>query len=141
MHNFEKPFRLGLYEKAIPNQMSWEEKIQIAKELGFDFIEISVDESDERLKRLDWTDTEIYQLRHLCEQYDLPLQSMCLSAHRRFPFGSEDPAIREQAYVIMEKAINLAYKLGIRCIQLAGYDVYYEALFPLRVGEYFNSTR
>ena len=126
MHNFEKPFRLGLYEKAIPNQMSWEEKIQIAKELGFDFIEISVDESDERLKRLDWTDTEIYQLRHLCEQYDLPLQSMCLSAHRRFPFGSEDPAIREQAYVIMEKAINLAYKLGIRCIQLAGYDVYYE---------------
>lgn len=126
MHNFEKPFRLGLYEKAIPNQLNWEEKIQIAKELGFDFIEISVDESDERLQRLDWSDDEIYQLRHLCEKYQLPLQSMCLSAHRRFPFGSEDPAIREQAHRIMEKAINLAYKLGIRCIQLAGYDVYYE---------------
>ena len=126
MHNFEKPFRLGLYEKAMPNSLNWEEKIQMAKELGFDFIEISVDESDERLQRLDWSDDEIYQLRHLCEHYGLPLQSMCLSAHRRFPFGSEDPAIRQQAHEIMEKAINLAYKLGIRCIQLAGYDVYYE---------------
>lgn len=102
----------------------------MAKELGFDFIEISVDESDERLQRLDWSDDEIYRLRHLCEKYGLPLQSMCLSAHRRFPFGSEDPAIRQQAHDIMEKAINLAYKLGIRCIQLAGYDVYYEPQSP-----------
>lgn len=77
-------------------------------------------------QRLDWSDDRGYQLRHLCEHYGLPLQSMCLSAHRRFPFGSEDPAIRQQAHEIMEKAINLAYKLGIRCIQLAGYDVYYE---------------
>ena len=130
MHNFEKPFRLGLYEKAMPNSLNWEEKIQMAKELGFDFIEISVDESDERLQRLDWSDDEIYQLRHLCEHYGLPLQSMCLSAHRRFPFGSEDPTVREQAHRIMEKAINLAYKLGIRCIQLAGYDVYYEPQSP-----------
>lgn len=27
---------------------------------------------------------------------------------------------------IMEKAINLSVKLGVRCIQLAAYDVYYE---------------
>ena len=130
MHNFDKPFRLGLYEKALPNSLDWEEKILMAKELGFDFIEISVDESDERLQRLDWSDDEIYRLRHLCEKYGLPLQSMCLSAHRRFPFGSEDPAIRQQAHDIMEKAINLAFKLGIRCIQLAGYDVYYEPHSP-----------
>ncbi|ACS83940.1 L-ribulose-5-phosphate 3-epimerase [Musicola paradisiaca] len=126
MHNFDKPFRLGLYEKAMPAALSWEEKIQVARELGFDFIEISVDESDERLRRLDWPDEDIYRLRHLCEHYGMPLQSMCLSAHRRFPFGSEDEAVRREAYLIMEKAINLAYKLGIRCIQLAGYDVYYE---------------
>ena len=73
MHNFDKPFRLGLYEKALPNSLDWEEKILMAKELGFDFIEISVDESDERLQRLDWSDDEIYRLRHLCEKYGLPL--------------------------------------------------------------------
>ncbi len=126
MHNFDKQRRIGLYEKAMPNDLSWEEKLIKAKSLGFDFVEISVDESDERRARLDWSDEEIYQLRELCETHGMPLQSMCLSAHRKFPFGSEDQEIRANAYIIMEKAISLAFKLGIRCIQLAGYDVYYE---------------
>ncbi|WP_368085514.1 L-ribulose-5-phosphate 3-epimerase [Vibrio splendidus] len=118
--------RVGLYEKALPNELSWEDKLKQTKELGFDFLEISVDESDERRCRLDWNDEEVYALRHLCEKHGVPLQSMCLSAHRKFPFGSADPEIREQAVIHMEKAISLAYKLGIRTIQLAGYDVYYE---------------
>ena len=118
--------RVGLYEKALPNELNWEDKLATTKELGFDFLEISVDESDERRSRLDWNDEEVYALRRLCEKYGVPLQSMCLSAHRKFPFGSAEPAIREQAVIHMEKAISLAYKLGIRTIQLAGYDVYYE---------------
>jgi L-ribulose-5-phosphate 3-epimerase/hexulose-6-phosphate isomerase len=118
--------RVGLYEKALPNALSWEEKLKTTKELGFDFLEISVDESDERRSRLDWSDEEVYGLRRLCEEYQVPFQSMCLSAHRKFPFGSADPKVREQAVIHMEKAITLAYKLGIRTIQLAGYDVYYE---------------
>ncbi|MFI3275860.1 L-ribulose-5-phosphate 3-epimerase [Vibrio sp.] len=118
--------RVGLYEKALPNELSWEDKLATTKELGFDFLEISVDESDERRSRLDWNDEEVYALRRLCEKHGVPLQSMCLSAHRKFPFGSADPAIREQAVIHMEKAISLAYKLGIRTMQLAGYDVYYE---------------
>lgn len=127
MFNNLQRHRVGLYEKALPNDMSWSEKLRTTKELGFDFLEISIDESDERRRRLDWDDQTIYQLRRQCEQYELPLHSMCLSAHRKFPFGSADPAIREQAVIHMEKAIALAYKLGIRTIQLAGYDVYYEA--------------
>ncbi|MEZ9160367.1 L-ribulose-5-phosphate 3-epimerase [Vibrio lentus] len=118
--------RVGLYEKALPNELSWEDKLKQTKELGFDFLEISVDESDERRSRLDWNDEKVYALRRLCEKHGVPLQSMCLSAHRKFPFGSADPVIREQAVIHMEKAISLAYKLGIRTIQLAGYDVYYE---------------
>lgn len=54
------------------------------------------------------------------------IPSMCLSAHRRFPFGSRDDAVRQRAREIMSKAIRLARDLGIRTIQLAGYDVYYE---------------
>ncbi|MGF1777556.1 L-ribulose-5-phosphate 3-epimerase [Vibrio nomapromontoriensis] len=118
--------RVGLYEKALPDHFSWEQKIKETKQLGFDFLEISVDESDERRSRLDWDDNTIYELRRLCEEHALPLQSMCLSAHRKFPFGSQDESIRHQAAIHMEKAITLAYKLGIRTIQLAGYDVYYE---------------
>ncbi len=121
-----KKYRLGLYEKAMPSELSWDDRLMKAKQAGFDFVEISVDESDERRARLDWTDKEIYQLRHLCERMEMPLQSMCLSAHRKYPFGSIDDEIRAESLIIMEKAITLAYKLGIRCIQMAGYDVYYE---------------
>lgn len=95
--------RVGLYEKALPNHLSWEEKLACTKELGFDFLEISVDESDERRSRLDWDDATIYSLHRLCEEYGVPLQSMCLSAHRKFPFGSADPALRDEALKIMQR--------------------------------------
>ncbi|PPJ44539.1 ribulose phosphate epimerase, partial [Rhizobium sp. KAs_5_22] len=57
---------------------------------------------------------------------DFYFNSMCLSAHRKFPFGSKNPETRAKALEIMEKALILAKKLGIRIIQIAAYDVYYE---------------
>lgn len=118
--------RIGIYEKALPNDLTWQQKFNEAKALGFDFIELSIDESNERRARLDWSDDQIYSLRHLSEQMGIALHSICLSAHRKYPFGSNDEHIRAQAKNIMNKAIVLAYKLGVRVIQLAGYDVYYE---------------
>jgi len=117
---------IGIYEKAIPNQFEWEQKIAIAKEAGFDFIEMSVDESDERLSRLDWTKTQREELISLLDKYKMRILSMCLSGHRRFPFGSSDESKRKKAYEIIDKAIDLAVDMGIQNIQLAGYDVYYE---------------
>ncbi|WP_318764732.1 L-ribulose-5-phosphate 3-epimerase [Lactiplantibacillus carotarum] len=117
---------LGIYEKALPHEMNWNQKLALAKKLGFDFVEISIDESDERLARLDWTDEEIETLHQAIVKNDIPLLSMCLSGHRRFPLGSHSAATRELALTMMSKAIRLASKLGIRNIQLAGYDVYYE---------------
>ena len=117
---------LGIYEKAIPNDFSWKEKMQTAKAAGFDYIEISIDESDERLARLDWSDEEIEEIRSYMEETGIVIPTMCLSGHRRFPFGSKDEGTRAKAFEIMEKGILLAQKLGVRCIQLATYDVYYE---------------
>ncbi|MDD3478685.1 MAG: L-ribulose-5-phosphate 3-epimerase, partial [Candidatus Izemoplasmatales bacterium] len=117
---------IGIYEKAIPNAFSWEDKLWIAKTAGFDFLEISIDESDDRLSRLDWTKEEREQLRQAMHHIGLPIKSMCLSGHRRFPFGSHDALVRQTAYEMMDKAITFAKDLGIENIQLAGYDVYYE---------------
>lgn len=118
--------RLGLYEKAMPAEFSWHDKLSTVKELGFDYLEISIDESDEKLARLDWNDEDIMALKEASMDLGIPIHSMCLSAHRRFPYGSESAEIREQAETIMTKALDLAVKLGVRVIQLAGYDVYYE---------------
>lgn len=121
-----KTYSIGLYEKAMPGSMSWKEKLECAKECGYDFVEISIDETDEKLARLEWTDQECLDLVRTMTEIGLPIRSMCLSGHRKYPMGSMDPAIRERSMEIMEKAIILADRLGIRIIQLAGYDVYYE---------------
>ena len=117
---------LGIYEKAMPSSFTWEQRFQAAKEAGFDFVEISVDESDARLARLDWTVGERLNFVKLKMDFGIAVPTMCLSGHRKYPFGSHDPKIRERAHDIMKKGIELAVDLGVRTIQLAGYDVYYE---------------
>ncbi|MDR1533290.1 MAG: L-ribulose-5-phosphate 3-epimerase [Clostridiales bacterium] len=121
-----KDIRLGLYEKAMPGFLSWEQKLKCAKAAGYDFVEMSVDETDEKLSRLDMSATERLEVLTLMSRAGMRFESMCLSGHRKYPLGSEDTATRDTSARIMEKAIILARDLGIRIIQIAGYDVYYK---------------
>lgn len=123
-------YSLGLYEKSMPGTLSFAEKLQTAKNCGFDFVEISIDETDEKLARLDWGVDERIKLVELMAREGVRLETMCLSGHRKYPIGSADPAVRARGMEIMEKAILLARDLGIRIIQIAGYDVYYEDSTP-----------
>jgi predicted hexulose-6-phosphate isomerase len=118
--------RLGLYEKATPPELNWNDRLEAAKRAGYDFLEISIDETDIRLSRLDWTNSEIHDLAASVRETGLPIRTMCLSGHRKYPLGSRDPETRAQGIQIFEKAVRFADALGIRIIQLAGYDVYYE---------------
>ena len=127
---------LGLYEKAIPKDIAWKDRFQITKDLGFDFLEISVDESDDRLSRLDWSLDQKRDLVHLSQDIGVPILSMCLSGHRRFPYGSKDPKTVQQARTIMTKALDFALHCGIRNIQMAGYDVYYEDSTPISKNQF-----
>ncbi len=117
---------IGIYEKALPKHFTWAQRLEAARDAGFDFVEMSVDETDERLARLDMPREERLELVKTIMDSGLRIPSLCLSGHRRFPFGSRDPALREKARELMRKGVDLALDLGIRSIQLAGYDVYYE---------------
>ncbi|OOM77735.1 L-ribulose-5-phosphate 3-epimerase UlaE [Clostridium puniceum] len=121
-----KGYTLGLYEKSMPNFLSWEEKLNCAKECGFDTLEISIDETDEKLARLDMTEEERRKLVELMFKCGTEIRTMCLSGHRKYPLGSTDETTRNKGMEIMKKAIDLASDIGVRIIQLAGYDVYYE---------------
>lgn len=123
-------YDLGLYEKSMPNTLSLREKLEAAKQAGFDYLELSIDETQEKLSRLDWTPEEVHRLWLDQRQTGVPIRSICLSGHRSFPMGHPDPEIRQKSQEILEKAVDLASALGIRLIQLAGYDVYYEPSTP-----------
>ncbi len=117
---------LGIYEKAFDPDASWAYRAQTAGELGFDFIELSIDEQDSRIERLYWPTIRKRELAGICSDRGTPLMSMCLSAHRRYPFGSADEGLRARSMDILKRAVEFAAETGIRLIQLAAYDVYYE---------------
>ncbi len=121
---------LGIYEKALPPVTNWERTFDLVHELGFNFLEFSVDESDERLARLDWSEHDREMFRHAMWRTGSRINTLMLSGHRRFPLGASDPKIRERSLEMMSKAIDLCVDLGIRNIQMAGYDVYYEDKTP-----------
>lgn len=125
MHN-EKLYTLGLYEKALPAVLSWKEKLEFAKEAAFDFFEISIDETEEKLSRLDMLPADLSVLLNTMLETGMPIRSLCLSGHRKFPIGSSNPETEKRGMEIMLKALHFADSLGIRIIMLAGYDVYYE---------------
>lgn len=117
---------VGLYEKALPVTLSWEERLATAGQAGFDFVEISIDESDMRLSRLDWSASERAKLRRSVENTGVRIMTMCLSGHRKYPLGSHSPELRRQGLEILHKAIDFAGDIGLRVVQVMGYDVFYE---------------
>lgn len=77
-----KNYAIGLYEKTIPKDMKWEGKLKCAKECGYDFLEISIDGTEEKLSRLDWTKEQRMDM--------LQLMQKNRSAHSQYvPFQSQ----------------------------------------------------
>lgn len=136
-----KAYTLGLYEKAIPGYLTWRDKLKSAKEAGFDFLEISIDETDEKIARLDMKKEERLELIKTMYEVELPIRTLCLSGHRKYPMGSSDKTTCDKGMEMMEKAIELADDLGIRIIQLPGYDVYYEKSTPETVDRFAQNLK
>ena len=122
----KKGYQLGLYEKSMPVTLTWCEKLTAAKDAGFDYVEMSIDETDEKLARLEMKAEEMDEIRTAMRRTGVMFGSICLSGHRKYPLGDPDPVKRTRGMEIMENAIDFAVALGIRTIQLAGYDVYYD---------------
>lgn len=118
-------YPIGVYEKALYVK-KLDQMFDDASRIGFDLFEMSVDESDMRLSRLNWNREERRQVVKAAEDAGIRLYSICFSGHRRYPMGSADPETESRAMRMMEQAVALAYDLGIPVIQLAGYDVFYE---------------
>ena len=114
---------IGLYEKALPENLSWEERLIAVRDAGYSFMEISIDETDERIERLKWDMAKKKNLREISENTGVPILTMCLSGNRRFPIGSAFGDIQKKGMEMITDAISFASHLGIRIVQIAGYDV------------------
>lgn len=126
MNNSARKVPLGIYEKAFPAEYSWEQILSSAKLAGYDFVEMSIDETSMRLDRLYWSHSERESLRKLIFDTGVPIWGMGISAHRKFPLGSASPELRQKGFEILQRSIEFSGDLGIRVIQIMGYDAIYE---------------
>lgn len=116
---------LGIYEKALAGG-DLEALFESARRAGFSFVDLSVDESPERLARLRWTQAEREHVRAAARRHGILIGGICLSAHRSTAPGSSDPAQRALALEMLVDAIDLCADLGVSVLQIAGYYAYYE---------------
>jgi len=117
---------MGLYEKALPSSWSWDRRLAATADAGYGFAEISIDPSDERLARLTWPASAKADLRNAIAASGVPILTMCLSALREYALGSRVAATRERGLEIMRRAIDFSVDIGIRIVQVPGYDVFAE---------------
>lgn len=122
--------RLGIYEKALPPDMSWPQFFEEVRDAGFDFAELAVDESAERIQRLGWNHHQRYHVLQAAHANGVTIDTVTLSAHRGTPLGSADPDVRARARTMLRQAIELAGDLGCTCVQVAGYFTFYEPPHP-----------
>jgi L-ribulose-5-phosphate 3-epimerase len=132
---------VGLYEKALPPDWSWEERLAGTARAGYDFAEISIDESDERLGRLAWPASERAALRAAIAATGVPILTLCLSGHRKYPLGSRSAETRRQALDLLARSLEFSLDIGIQIVQIAGYDVFYEPSDELTAGHFLESLR
>lgn len=117
-----KDYQIGIYEKAVPEDYSIHEILEICKESGYDFFEISIDRTDKRIERL-YDKSFIKTLKKDIDEIGLPVGSMCLSALGTYTLGNPNSDIEAKAKDIFFRAISFAEELGLRIVQIPACDV------------------
>lgn len=120
-----KRYEIGLYEKAMRNTLSWAEKLKCAKECGYDYLEICIDATDEKINRIFMDADEKKNIMDAVFTVGLPIGSMSVSALTKYALGDPNIQIRKRAMQIVEKAMELAVDLGVRTVMIPGYDIYF----------------
>ena len=120
-----KKYEIGLYEKAMRNTLTWKEKLQCAKECGYDYLEISIDATEEKINRIYMDTEEKREIMEAIFDTGIPIGSMSVSALTKYALGDPDQALRDRGMEIAEKSIQLSSALGVRTVMIPGYDIYY----------------
>ena len=131
---------LGLYEKSISPDLCWEDKFKLIKDAGYDYFEIAIDATPERLARLEDRGEQL-RIRRASESLDTPLYTMAFTANRFYPLGSEDGEIRAEGIRLCKRALDFASFVGAKTINIASYDEYEKPRNLITEGNFMDSIK
>lgn len=117
-----KKYKIGIYEKAFPEELQLAEMLKLAQFKGYDYFEISIDRTEKRIQRL-FSEEFVKELKDAINRTKIPVLSICLSALGTYALGHEDKKVRQRGLDIAKASITFADKIGARIIQLPACDV------------------
>lgn len=102
----KKGINIWSFDFALPLS----KKINIAKEAGFDGIELSLDEEGEI--NLKSSEKDLLQIKQLAKDYNIQIPSIASGLYWKYSLTSNDSAIRQKAKDIVKKQLEVAAILG-----------------------------
>jgi L-ribulose-5-phosphate 3-epimerase len=99
---------------SFPSSMTLEEKLKLAREVGFEGFEIDL--SDDGPLTLDSSSKEVAEVRTLAERSGLQLSGLATGLYWGTNPASEDPVLRAKAETISRKQIQMAHSLGLDAV-------------------------
>jgi L-ribulose-5-phosphate 3-epimerase len=100
------------------------DKLLAAKESGFAFLELCIDQDRSRQNRLDWPAKARADLRHFMSSNTIAAATLSLGALRDFPLGSPSPGRASHGIGMLKKSIDLESDLRCRIVLINAYDVF-----------------
>ncbi len=98
----------GICIGSLPGNLPLEERFRLAKDAGFDGIEINTVDTDE----------ESMKLKAIADSVGLEIPSIMNSAHWQFPLSSPDAEVREKSMDGMKKSLASASIVGADTVLL-----------------------
>ncbi|MBB6634487.1 sugar phosphate isomerase/epimerase family protein [Cohnella thailandensis] len=101
----------GINIWSFPAGMSIEESIALAKDAGFDGIELSLNETGPL--GLDSTAEEVRNIRRYADDTGIELSSLASGLYWDYPPTSENKEVRAKAFDVAQKQLEFAAELGV----------------------------
>ena len=102
------PIRKGVYWSMLPDSLSVEERFTLARDCGFESIELPTEDDPKMAERL----------KAASQKAGVPIHSVMNQAHWKFPFSSPDPAVVAQGRKGMETSLRNAQFWGAETVLL-----------------------
>ncbi|MFI3115445.1 MAG: L-ribulose-5-phosphate 3-epimerase [Clostridia bacterium] len=118
-------YTIGLYEKAMPNDLTFREKLECASRANYDYIEVSIDATEEKINRINMGEKERFELVTDIFETKTGIDSLCVSALTKYALGDLNEVNSTRGLEIIKGSIKLGYDIGARIIMIPGYDIYY----------------
>ncbi|OOB79619.1 MAG: hypothetical protein BEN19_07340 [Epulopiscium sp. Nuni2H_MBin003] len=134
-------YSIGLYEKAMPNKLSIREKLECAKKSNYDYIELSIDASEEKIDRINMSMDERFNIVKDMYETGISIDSFCVSALTKYALGDMNKSNGERGMQILSGAIVLAHDLGVRIVMIPGYDIYFGESTEKTCSKYINNLK